>query len=317
MPAKKILNEKSAAEPQPIVMLPVDDLLFDPKNPRFPSLATGVSEPEVFRWMLDNANIIELMNSIGEQGFFVGEPLVVVPSKATKGKFEVVEGNRRLTAVRLLHNPSLAPTKKKSVEDASETAGNKPDELPCLIFQERDEVLHYLAFRHVTGVQAWKPLQKARYLRQLAETDGFKKLAKTELRRRLAREIGTRPDYVGKLLAGLAVYETIEEHSFFGIPGLEDAEGWYTVLTTAVTSYKSIAGFLGLAGVTDDDATKLKQANLKKLADWLFRKNSEGVARVPESRDIQKLARVVANPSALKKFESGTTLDDADLLRRR
>src|SRR5256886_5857908 len=51
-------------------------------------------------WMLDNANIIELMNSIGEQGFFVGEPLVVIPSKTITGKYEVVEGNRRLTAVR-------------------------------------------------------------------------------------------------------------------------------------------------------------------------------------------------------------------------
>ena len=288
--------------------------MFDPQNPRFPRADTGDNEPDAIRWMLDNANIIELMNSIGEQGFFVGEPLVVVPAKDAKDEFEVVEGNRRLTAVRLLHNPELAPTKKKSVQEASEAATHKPKELPCLRFDKRDEVLHYLAFRHVTGVQAWKPLQKARYLRQLARTDGFKKLPKLELRKRLAREIGTRPDYVGKLLAGLSVYEAIEEQSFFGIPGLEDAEGWYTVLTTAVTSYKSIAGFLGLSGVTDDDTTKLKQANLKKLSDWLFRKNSEGVARVPESRDIQKLARVIANAPALKKFDDGTPLDDADLL---
>ena len=45
--------------------------------------------------MLDNANIIELMNSIGEQGFFTSEPIEVINSK-TKGKYEVVEGNRRL-----------------------------------------------------------------------------------------------------------------------------------------------------------------------------------------------------------------------------
>lgn len=295
-------------------MVPLKDLVFDQQNPRFPGADAGDNDPAAIRWMLDNANIIELMNSIGEQGFFIGEPLVVVPSGEKKGKFDVVEGNRRLTAVRLLRNPELAPTKKKSVEEASEAATYKPNELPCLKFDKRDEVLHYLAFRHVTGVQAWKPLQKARYLRQLANTDGFRKLTKIELRRRLAREIGTRPDYVGKLLAGLAVYEAIEENSFFDIPGLEDAEGWYTVLTTAVTSYKSIARFLGLSSVTDDDVEKLKSANLKKLANWLFRKNSEGVARVAESRDLKKLARVVANAAALKKFETGTTLDDADLL---
>ena len=56
-------------------MLPVRDLLFDPQNPRFPRPDTGDNEPDAIHWMLDNANIIELMNSIGEQGFFVGEPL--------------------------------------------------------------------------------------------------------------------------------------------------------------------------------------------------------------------------------------------------
>ena len=254
------------------------------------------------------------MNSIGEQGFFIGEPLVVIPSKVSTGKFDVVEGNRRLTAVRLLNMPALAPTKKKSVEEASAAATHKPKKVPCLLFRKQEEVLHYLAFRHVTGVQAWNPLQKARYLRRLATTDECKKLPKPDLRRRLAREIGTRPDYVGKLLAGLAVYEALAEQSFFGIPGLEDAEHWYSVLTTAITSYSSIAGFLGLSGVTDDDASKLKQTNLKKLAEWLFRKNAEGVARVRESRDIQKLGRVVANPEALKKFEDGTPLEEADML---
>lgn len=295
-------------------MLPVGKLLFDPHNPRFPKTGTGDNDPNAIRWMLDNANIIELMNSIGEQGFFVGEPLVVIPSKTTAGKFEVVEGNRRLTAVRLLNDPALAPTKKKSVEEASAAAAHKPKNLPCLIFKKQDEVLHYLAFRHVTGVQAWNPLQKARYLRRLAMSDECKNLEKADLRRRLAREIGTRPDYVGKLLAGLAVYESLEEQSFFEIPGLEDAEGWYSVLTTAITSYSSIAGFVGLSGVTDDDSSKIKQTNLKKLANWLFRKNSEGVARVRESRDIQKLGRVISNPDALKKFEDGSTLEDADLL---
>ena len=295
-------------------MLPVKNLLFDPKNPRFPRAGTGDNEPDAIRWMLDNANIIELMNSIGEQGFFIGEPLAVIPSTDLSGKFEVVEGNRRLTAVRLLNDPALASTKKKSVEEASKAARHKPKKLPCLIFKNQDEVLHFLAFRHVTGVLAWNPLQKARYLRRLATSDECKKLAKPELRRRLAREIGTRPDHVGKLLAGLAVYEALEDQSFFGIPGLEDAEGWYSVLTTAITSYSSIAGFIGLSGVTDDDTSKLKEANLRKLADWLFRKNSEGDARVRESRDIQKLGRVVANPDALKKFEDGSPLEEADML---
>src|SRR5882762_9376812 len=96
----------------------VDNLLFDPDNPRFPSTLNGEDEDEVLDWMLKDATIVELMGSIGEQGYFPGEPLLVVPAKKG-GKYYVVEGNRRLSAVKLLLKPNLAPTKKKSVQIAS------------------------------------------------------------------------------------------------------------------------------------------------------------------------------------------------------
>src|SRR5580698_6214884 len=154
MKAKPKKKPPTPERSRELKMVPVGKLLFDSQNPRFPRIGTGDNEPDAIRWMLDNANIIELMNSIGEQGFFVGEPLVVVPSRVS-GKFDVIEGNRRLTAVRLLNNPTLAPTKKKSVEEASTAATHKPKEVPCLVFKKQEEVLRYLAFRHVTGVQAW------------------------------------------------------------------------------------------------------------------------------------------------------------------
>jgi hypothetical protein len=55
--------------------------------------------------MLEDESIIELMLAIGQHDFFVGEALLVV--KNGDG-FTVVEGNRRLTSLKLLSNPSLA-----------------------------------------------------------------------------------------------------------------------------------------------------------------------------------------------------------------
>ncbi len=286
---------------------------FDSQNPRLPNYIDKSNDVEVIEWMLKEANIVELMGSIGEQGYFDGEPLIVVPSKHPPKHFEVVEGNRRLTAVKLLLKPDLALTRKSAVLDAANTARHKPTVLPVLKFETRDEVLRYLAYRHITGIEPWNPLQKARYLKQLASSKDFKKLGKDELRRRLAKEIGSNSNYVARSLAGLAVYEAIEEAHYFDIPGLDEKTLSHSVLTTALT-YASLSKFIGLEGPTDDDASHLGTKELKELTRWIFEKNSEGQTRIGESRNLQKLARVVTESKALEKFRAGRPLAEADLL---
>ncbi len=304
---KPVVSAKSVAHTS------VELLDFDSLNPRLPNYLNKGDDCEVIEWMLKEANIVELMGSIGEQGYFDGEPLIVVPSKTKAKHFEVVEGNRRLTAVKLLLNPELALTRKAAVLDAAKTAGHKPTELPVLIFNNRDEVLRYLAYRHITGIEPWNPLQKARYLKQLASSGDFKKLKKDELRRRLAKEIGSNSNYVARLLAGLAVYEAIEDSRFFDIAGLDEKTISYSVLTTALT-YDALSKHIGLKGPTDDEVKGLAKKELKELTSWLFEKNSEGQTRLGESRNLQKLARVVVEPKALEKFRAGRPLAEADLL---
>ena len=124
----------------------IEDLEFDPLNPRLPSSLDKNDEVAVIRWMLRDAAIIQLMESIGERGYFPGEPLLV--TKAIEdGKFSVVEGNRRLSAVKLLANPEQAPTRGKSVRRASEEARVKPKKLPVIKYDKREEILDYLGYR--------------------------------------------------------------------------------------------------------------------------------------------------------------------------
>ena len=306
-------KSKPSASAKSVAHTSVELLDFDSLNPRLPKYLNKDDENDVIDWMLKEANIVELMGSIGEQGYFDGEPLIVVPSKAKAKHFEVVEGNRRLTAVKLLLNPELAMTRKAAVLDAAKTAGHKPTELPVLKFNSRDEVLRYLAYRHITGIEPWNPLQKARYLKQLASSGDFKKLKKDELRRRLAKEIGSNSNYVARLLAGLAVYEAIEDSNFFNITGLDEKTISYSVLTTALT-YDNLSKHIGLKGPTDDEVTGLATKELKELTSWLFEENSEGQTRLGESRNLQKLARVVVEPKAVEKFRAGRPLAEADLL---
>ena len=59
------------------------------------------------------------MGSIGEKGFFQLNPLLVVKQHG-KEMYEVVEGNRRLTATKLLNFPELANKRKKTIEENRE-----------------------------------------------------------------------------------------------------------------------------------------------------------------------------------------------------
>ena len=103
------------------------------------------------------------MISIGENGFFPGEAIVVTPAN---GKYTVLEGNRRLAALKLLQDPDLAGN-RRSITRASEDSKNKPTDIPAYIVNSRDDALQYLGFRHISGVQRWDPLAKARYLKLL------------------------------------------------------------------------------------------------------------------------------------------------------
>src|SRR5262249_17480373 len=150
------------------------------------------------------------------QGYFQAEPLLVVPrnpAKTDTGRddFIVVEGNRRLAAVRLLLDPESAPARQRSVQQVVDEAGDVPESLPVIVFSERAATLDYLGFRHVTGVKAWAPLAKARYLSELYQARRKRRMSRQAALKDIALTIGSRSDYVAKLLTTLAVYDHVAD----------------------------------------------------------------------------------------------------------
>ena len=87
-----------------ITPMAVSDLTFDVKNPRLPEfgLTINSSEAAVARVLWDAMDVRELVMSIAASGFFRHEPLIVARED---GKNIVIEGNRRLAAVRVLIDP--------------------------------------------------------------------------------------------------------------------------------------------------------------------------------------------------------------------
>lgn len=278
-------------------------LEFDPENPRLPTSVDGSDQRAVLSWMLEDASLIELMGSVGAQGYFPGEPLLTVHAN---GHYRVVEGNRRLAAAMLLVKPDAAPKRTNAVRLTALDAKHKPERLPVLTYGSRNEILDYLGYRHVTGIKEWDPLAKARYVRQLVERAALEGEA-LDLGQ-IARKIGSRRDYVEKLLAGLRVHEHVTERGFYGLEGIDESAIDFSVLTTAL-SYEAISRFVGLESAGDVEST-LNDDHLQDLIDWSYRPRKGGTV-LGESRNLRKLAEVVKTERAVQALREGVSLDAA------
>jgi hypothetical protein len=293
-----------------IIYVPVNDLEFDKENPRLPhSVVDSDKEEDVIDWMLKDASIIELMGSIGEKGFFPAEPLLVVKKGSSK-KYTVVEGNRRLTAVKLLHNPKLATRRYSSIQILVNEADNIPPKLPVMVFPKRNEILDYLGFKHITGVKQWSALAKAKYLRELKQEYNSSNFSIDEQYKRLAKSIGSRADYVRDLLIGLDVYDNIHKKNYFSIAGLNEDTIEFGVYYNAL-KFANIPKFLGIDKNAENPTKALSQNKLEELTKILSEKDSDGKTKLGESRNLTRLNSIILEERPFQMFKKGKSLEEA------
>jgi hypothetical protein len=221
-----------------------------------------------------------------------------------------------------LQNPDAIDEPSARLKGIVAGARHKPTNIPAVVRENRSEVLPYLGFRHITGVTAWEPLAKARYMNQLFDVL-TKKSDKTEERyRQVAQAIGSRANNVRRNLDALAVYNVMAAAEFFNIPDLSEDTIKFGTLYTALGEER-IATFVGASRPTSSDAEPvyvsahpivspqvLDKANVRELTRWLFLKK-DGETVVGDSRNIRKLALVVGGPPALKALRGGSKLDYA------
>lgn len=284
---------------------------LDPENPRLPgSFRKGTkTEKDLINWMLLEAATVELMYAIGQNGYFIGEQLLVVEDKDNPENYVVIEGNRRLTAVKLLNEPELATVKKAAIGEVLENTDERPQEIPCLVFDDKNEILKYLGFRHITGIKSWKLLQKASYLYEVyhSEFDNKNFIQKC---RNIAKNIGSSSNYVRRLITAFNIFKKIEDEGFYSISGLDDTKFHLNYLVDALNK-KNIKSHIGVNTNSNNPLEGLNKKHLKEIIFWWFEK-SEGVPRViGDSNGLKKLDLILGNEKALEAFRDGKSLDDA------
>ena len=92
-------------------------LELDRENPRF-GLADAHSEEEALNRLVEHGNLKELWDSINSQGWIPFEPIVVIEKVDQRGRYVVIEGNRRIAAIQALLKPSIVADRLQRSRDA-------------------------------------------------------------------------------------------------------------------------------------------------------------------------------------------------------
>lgn len=145
----------------------LNELYLDQKNPRF---SPAKNQREAVQAMLNDQGdkIVNLAADIYEYGLNPSSRLIVF---LEKGKFIDGDGNRRLTALKILETPALTdgiPRIRKKIDEVLRKKGNLPKELNCVVFKNRQSAHHWILINHDgeqegRGQIKWSPEQKDRF----------------------------------------------------------------------------------------------------------------------------------------------------------
>lgn len=144
------------------------DLILWDENARFPDKYFNSDEKELIKYFLSKPDfkLKQLIEAIVKDFQYPQlEKLVVWNDDES---YVVLEGNRRLTAYKLLANPDLTDDKtlrKFLIEQNSKISIDENFELECLITKERDEGFIYIDRKHANNNNEvnWQDVERANY----------------------------------------------------------------------------------------------------------------------------------------------------------
>ena len=148
-------------------------LKFDAHNPRFVDTDLQ-SEEEIVRYLYDRADVDELIQSILSAGYIDFEPMIVLRDANI-----VLEGNRRLAALRLIDDAKLRESLNIKLPDIK-----NPDAFPERVrvfwVDRREDARGYIGFKHINGPFKWDALAKAQYAAEwFAEGGDIESISRT------------------------------------------------------------------------------------------------------------------------------------------
>lgn len=314
---------------RPLVYVNAINLHLDPLNPRLPEDIQNKEEEEICYALYRFFDIEELAYSMAENGYFDEEPLVAIPYtlptefhnvsgnelmhnveyikfiKNPATQFIVVEGNRRLSTIKLLLSDELKKRLKITlIPEIKDNIIQDISNLPVIIYPNRTEVLPYLGVRHISGIKKWEPYAKARYIAHMVNSGYSMSDVQTI--------IADRSNSARKFYLCYKLVEQVNNENDFYYD-FNKNEFSYLLLSVGQNSIKE---FLGIPQKYNDvnfdsPVPKSNSTNLKLFFSWLYGDNqNEKVLK--DSRDITNfLTHVVSEPLSLHHLKETRDLQGA------
>lgn len=144
----------------------VTSLLLDPLNPRLPIADKNLSQAELLEELVIHDDVYSIAKSIAENGYYPVESLIGIQEN---GKKFILEGNRRLAAIKLLISPAAAPERyQKRFKDLSDNIDLETiRSVKVLVAPSRNTAAPIINSRHTQEqIKRWEPIQKAKFYQQ-------------------------------------------------------------------------------------------------------------------------------------------------------
>jgi len=280
-----------------------DDLLFDEDNPRLQGRGEGTPQEEILRTLWREYAVDEIALSIAANGYFEYEPMLVTEEKA---RLVVVEGNRRLAAVKILLDARLrSVVRAVDLPELTDQAAERLHSLPvvrCL----RSEIWRYVGFKHVNGPKQWDAMAKAEYI---AWVRGNLQIELEDI----ARQIGDRHATVARLYNGLMALRQAEKRGVWDRERRYHKRFFFSHLYTGL-GYDGFQKFLDIrstrASTSEQPIPQGKLDEFGEVCLWLFGDRDTNTPPLVQSQnpDLRRLDEVLQSPHGVDALRRGLTL---------
>tara|TARA_R110000851_G_scaffold332937_1_gene510524 strand:- start:2321 stop:3481 length:1161 start_codon:yes stop_codon:yes gene_type:complete len=294
----------------------VDWLKLDQENPRLVGISARTTSESIVAQLYRGEELGELLQSISANGYLDIEPLIVWLDP-TDQRFTVLEGNRRLAAIRLFREPALVDAIAKnerikiSVPEISAAVKASLSEVSAYRVPDRNAARSFIGFKHINGAAKWESYAKAKFA-----ADWYKS-GNVSLEQ-ISEKIGDRHDTIKRMVAAIYVLDQAERQEVFSLTDRKITKFNFSHLYTAL-SRSTYMTYLGLETAwarydpAPDPVPADKLERLREVLVWIYGSREDDKDPVVQSQnpDIKNLGESLATAEGLHILRAGGTLAEA------
>lgn len=320
---------------KPLLDIPSSKISLDRKNPRLiPYLpkTEEASQDDLIKILYEHFDSENVGLSLVQNGYFDEEPIVVVPDcfpedfdvsiypsvdelanaykdliTAGKISFTVVEGNRRLSAIKLISDRDTRI--RLGLNEIFPSTSDKYvlyniTHIPSIIYPRREDVYAYLGIRHIAGNLKWEAFAQASYTADMIDYYVSKEMSVNEAIKEVREIVAHRSDKLVKQYVTYKLYEQARSdlEDFATKPIISK----FSLLTVAYNS-GAIRDYMGVPNYKDVNfgeelVPSDKLDEFRNVLTWIYGDRVKNRNRVlTDSRNItSELSYVVRSPEAVE-----------------